>query len=240
MPEYKNQLDQPIGFPMPDWQPCNHPPRTTMTGQDCRVEPLDVGKHAGDLFAANALDRKNRIWTYLPYGPFTDQVVYEAWLADVSQQDDPLFHAIIDAETEMAVGLASYLRIVPAVGCIEVGHINYSPALQRSWAGTEAMFLMMKRVFDEMGYRRYEWKCDNLNTASKAAAVRYGFTFEGIFRQATIYNSRNRDTAWFAIIDQDWPPIKAAFEAWLSPQNRTTEGRPKNPLGHFMPRPEAP
>lgn len=234
MTEFKNDLGQPIGFPMPDWQPCDPPPRSIMTGQFCRVEPLDVGKHATDLFEANRLDRENRIWTYLPYGPFDDLATYQAWMEKTCQKADPLFHAIIDARTDKAVGVASYLRIEPSVGCIEVGHINYSPALQRTWTGTEAMFLMMKRVFDELGYRRYEWKCDNLNAGSKAAAVRYGFTFEGIFRQATLYNGRNRDTSWFAIIDQDWPAVKAAFEAWLAPDNRNPDDSQKAPLGQFM------
>jgi RimJ/RimL family protein N-acetyltransferase len=149
--------------------------------------------------------------------------------------NDPLVHAVVDLKTGKAVGVASYLRIDPRNGVIEVGSINYSPALQRSAAGTEAMYLMMKRVFDELGYRRYEWKCDNLNAASKRAAKRYGFTFEGVFRQAVIVKGRNRDTAWFAIIDKDWPAIKAGFEAWLSPENMDSDGQQDRPLGSFMP-----
>jgi len=139
--------------------------------------------------------------------------------------EDPLFHAIVERKTGEAVGVASYLRIDPANGVIEVGHINYSPLLQRTRAATEAMFLMMRRVFDELGYRRYEWKCDALNAPSRAAAGRYGFRFEGIFRQATVYKGRNRDTAWYAIIDKDWPALKAAYERWLAPENFDAEGR---------------
>ena len=135
----------------------------------------------------------------------------------------------------MAVGVASYLRIDPANGSIEVGHINYAPALQRTIAGTEAMYLMMKRVFDELGYRRYEWKCNDLNAGSKRAASRYGFTFEGVFRQAAVVKGRNRDTAWFAVIDKDWPAIKRAFEIWLSPENFHPDGSQKIRLPDLMP-----
>ena len=138
--------------------------------------------------------------------------------------DDPLFHAIIDSATGKAIGVASYLRIDPASGSIEVGHINYSPLLQRTPAATEAMYLMMQRVF-ELGYRRYEWKCDALNARSRAAAQRYGFSFEGVFRQATVYKGRNRDTAWYAAIDQEWPALQAAFLQWLDPANFDQDGR---------------
>ena len=138
--------------------------------------------------------------------------------------NDPLFHAIVDNATGKAIGLASYLRIDPASGSIEVGHINYSPLLQRTPAATEAMYLMMQRVF-ELGYRRYEWKCDALNARSRAAAQRYGFSFEGIFRQATVYKGRNRDTAWYAIIDREWPALQAAFLQWLDPSNFDADGR---------------
>ena len=144
--------------------------------------------------------------------------------------NDPLFHAVIDRKTGRAVGVASYLRIDAAPGVIEVGHINYAPALQRSAAATEAMFQMMQRVFDELSYRRYEWKCDALNAPSRAAALRFGFQFEGIFRQATIYKSRNRDTAWYAIIDRDWPSLKARYDRWLDPMNFDATGKQRRKL----------
>jgi RimJ/RimL family protein N-acetyltransferase len=145
--------------------------------------------------------------------------------------EDPMFHAIRDKRRGRVAGVASYLRIDPPVGVIEVGHIALSPALQQTVAATEAMFLMMSRVFDELGYRRYEWKCDSLNAPSRRAALRLGFAFEGIFRQATLYKGRNRDTAWYAVIDKDWPAVKRAYERWLSPENFDADGRQRVPLG---------
>ncbi|MDY0882057.1 GNAT family protein [Dongia soli] len=235
MGNHVNHLGQQIGFPVPDWTARPRPPRTALTGRFCRVEPLAADHHAADLHGANLLDREGRNWTYLPYGPFNNLTDYRAWMLKSCEGDDPLFHAIIDLASEKAVGIASYLRIEPAVGVIEVGHINYSPALQRRAAGTEAMYLMMRRVFDELGYRRYEWKCDALNAPSCAAAKRLGFRFEGIFRQATIYKGRNRDTAWYAITDREWPARKVAFESWLAPENFTPTGDQRRPLDAFMP-----
>jgi len=147
----------------------------------------------------------------------------------VCSKDDPKFYAIVDYKTQQAVGIASYLRIDPANGSIEVGHINYSPVLQNSIAATEAMFLMMQNVFN-LGYRRYEWKCDALNQRSRNAAARLGFQFEGVFRQATIYKGRNRDTAWFSIIDRDWPQLQLVYNTWLSPQNFNDKGEQKRSL----------
>jgi len=227
---HTNDLGQPIGFPLPDWKPCNPPPRTPMQGRTCRLEPLDADKHAADLHAANMTDTEGRIWTYMGYGPFETEDAYRAWVEKDAMGDDPLFHAIIDLETGKPVGVASYLRIEPKIGSIEVGHINYSPLLQRTVAATEAMYLMMARVFDELGYRRYEWKCDNANAKSRAAAARLGFTFEGVFRQCTIYKGRNRDTAWFSIIDTEWPALKEAFEIWLDPANFDGGGKQKRAL----------
>ena len=224
-----NALGQRVGVPLPAWTPPQRPPRTPMEGRTCRVEPLDVERHADELFAANALDEDGRGWTYLPYGPFADRGAYLKWMRATCTGDDPLFHAIVDRASGRAVGVASFLRIDPAAGSIEVGHLRFSPLLQRSVASTEAMYLMMKRAF-ELGYRRYEWKCDALNAASRAAALRLGFDFEGIFRQATIYKGRNRDTAWYALIDQDWPARRAAFEAWLAPTNFAPDGSQLRPL----------
>ncbi|MBO6520719.1 MAG: GNAT family N-acetyltransferase [Rhodospirillales bacterium] len=225
-----NDLGQPIGFPLADWKPCDPPPRTPMTGRTCRLELLDRDKHLSDLYAAFSKDTEGRIWTYLPCGPFDTEADYREWVEGACFNDDPLFHAIIDLQTEKPVGVASYLRIDPKIGSIEVGHINYSPLLQRSIAATEAMYLMMARVFDELGYRRYEWKCDSLNAKSCAAAERYGFTFEGIFRQCTIYKQRNRDTAWYSILDTEWPALKDAFQTWLDPANFDDDGNQKQAL----------
>ena len=230
MTEYHNALGQPIGFPVEGWTERPRPPRTAIEGRHCRVEPIDPTRHAADLHAANREDARDRIWSYLPYGPFETLDDYRAWMEATCLGDDPLFHAIVDAKTEKAVGVASYLRIEPPVGVIETGHINYAPRLQKTAAATEAMFLMMRRVFDELGYRRYEWKCDALNAGSRAAAERLGFTFEGVFRQATLYKGRNRDTAWYAITDGDWPAIKTAFERWLADANFDADGRQRESL----------
>lgn len=219
----------PIGFPVPDWTARPLPPRTPMIGRWCRVEPLEVDHHAAELFEANREDRDGRNWTYLTSGPFDELDGYRTWLQKIAT-NDPMFHAIIDQQTGKAVGVAAYLRIDPANGVIEVGHINYSPRLQRTAAATEAMFLMMARVFDELGYRRYEWKCDNHNAASHAAARRLGFTYEGLFRQALVYKGRNRDSAWYSILDSEWPPIKAELERWLDPANFDEGGRQRTRL----------
>ena len=212
------ELGEPIGFAVDGWRAPDPPSAQPMVGDYCRVEKLDAERHAGDLHQANSQDRQNRIWTYLGYGPFERLDDYREWAVAASSSSDPLFYAIVDAATGNAAGVASYLRISPANGCIEVGHINYSPLLQRTRAATEAMYLMMKRVF-EAGYRRYEWKCDALNARSRAAAQRLGFSYEGIFRQATVYKGRNRDTAWYAAIDKEWPELESAYTRWLDAAN---------------------
>ncbi len=225
MSKHHDNLGQPFGCPIEEWHERNRPPRSTMVGRWCKVAPLNPDLHSKELFEAFLKDEDGRNWTYLPYGPFKRFEDYHTWLQTDCVSDDPLFYAIIDLKTKTAVGVASYLRMEPSVGVIEVGHIHYSPQLQRTPAATEAMYSMMKRVFDELGYRRYEWKCDALNDRSRKAAVRLGFQFEGIFRQATIYKGRNRDTAWYSIIDKDWPNRKKAFEDWLDPANFDTQGR---------------
>nr|WP_242515934.1 GNAT family protein [Sorangium cellulosum] len=221
---------QPIGPPLPGWTPRPRPPREVMVGRTCRVEPLQPDRHAADLYAANSADAEGRGWTYLPYGPFATLRDYLAWMEAKCLGDDPLFHAIVDGATGRAVGVASYLRTDPGNGVIEVGHLRYSPLLQRTPAATEAMYLMMRRVFEELGYRRYEWKCDALNAGSRAAAARLGFRFEGVFRQATVYKGRSRDTAWYSILDKEWPALRVAFEQWLDPSNFDASGRQRQRL----------
>jgi RimJ/RimL family protein N-acetyltransferase len=232
MSQHRNELGQPIGFPLPGWRKPAAPPRSAMIGRYCRVEPLDPERHADDLFRANALDRDGRGWTYLPYGPFADLAAYRAWMDATCRGDDPLFHAIVDPAGGKPIGVASYLRIDCNSGSIEVGHLRFSPRLQRSPASTEAMYLMMKRAF-ELGYRRYEWKCDALNAPSRAAAERLGFVFEGIFRQAWVYKGRNRDTAWLSILDGEWPRLDAGFTRWLDPGNFDAAGKQRRRLAEL-------
>lgn len=225
-----NRLGQPIGLPVANWEPPTPPPREPMAGRYCRLEPLDATLHGPDLYAANADDTEGASWTYLPYGPFEDAGSYTAWVAQVSERQDPLFFAVRDAASGRAAGVASFLRIDPANGAIEVGHIHFSARLQRTRAATEAMYLMMERAFS-LGYRRYEWKCDALNAPSRAAALRLGFCFEGIFRQAVIYKGRSRDTAWYSVIDCEWPALQSAFQQWLDPKNFDENGRQRVRLG---------
>ncbi len=229
MSDHKNALGQPIGAPLDVTLPRPCPPRTPMVGRAVTLVPLDPAAHAQALYDAFVADADNRIWTYLPYGPFTSLADFRAWVDKTCTTDDPLFHTVLDG-SGTPVGVATYLRIDPGAGVIEVGHINFSPALQRTAMSTETMFLMMSRVFDELGYRRYEWKCDALNAPSVSAAKRLGFTYEGTFRQATHYKGRNRDTAWFAVIDKDWPAIRAEFVRWLDVANFDADGQQKSPL----------
>lgn len=213
----------PRGVELPNWAPPPVPPLEPLEGRYCRVVPLS-GTHADSLHAANLLDGEGRMWAYLPYGPFDSAASYDEWVQAKSASRDPMFLTIVDRAADRPVGVASYMRIDPANGAIEVGHLAYSPLLQRTAAATEAMFLMMEQVF-ALGYRRYEWKCDALNAPSRVAALRLGFTFEGIFRQAAVVKGRNRDTAWYSVIDREWPALREAFRRWLEPANFDAEGR---------------
>jgi RimJ/RimL family protein N-acetyltransferase len=227
----RDRCDQPIGEPVPGFAPPPPPPRTAMRGRWVDVEPVDLDRHVPALFRAQAEDRDGRRWTYLASEQPATEGLYRTWLAALASGDDPLFHAIVDRASGDAVGVASYLRIEPRNGAIEVGHINFSPRLAQTRGATEAMFLMMRRAFAELGYRRYEWKCDALNAPSRRAAERLGFTFEGVFRQATVYKGRNRDTAWYSIVDREWPALERAFMRWLDPANFDDEGVQRTPLG---------
>ena len=203
-----------------NWPVPARPTGVTLAGRFARLEKLDADIHAVDLFGA--YQGHDQVWDYLPYGPFHDFEDYKAWLQKTVEDSATLFYAIIDVASGKAVGVGSYLRIDPANGSIEVGHLNFSPLLQQTKAATEAMFLMMQWAFD-VGYRRYEWKCDASNLPSRRAAERLGFSYEGIFRQATIVKGRNRDTAWFACIDSEWPALRDAFHEWLSDENFSGE-----------------
>lgn len=229
MTQRLNELGQPIGFALPGWMPPPRPPHQPLAGRYCRVEPLDPARHPADLHTANMLDPGGQAFTYLSSGPFENLETYRQWITASCLGDDPLFHAIIDSATGLAAGVAAYMRIDPPNGVIEVGHLNFSPLLQRTRAATEAMYLMMENAF-ALGYRRYEWKCDALNAPSRAAAQRLGFSYEGTFLQAIVYKGRNRDTAWFSITDREWPAVRAAHEQWLAPENFDAQGRQKTSL----------
>jgi len=216
-------MDFKVGVSLTRWSAPEHPDSVDLNGQYCRLVPLDPGTHSESLFKAFADDTADFDWVYLPYGPFNTNEQLKAWLEAVASEKDPLFFTILNTHNQ-PIGIASYLRINPVSGSIEVGHIHFSPALQRTPTATEAMYLMMRYAF-ELGYRRYEWKCDALNNRSRRAALRLGLSFEGIFRQATVYKSRNRDTAWFAAIDSEWPALKVAFETWLKNDNFDQDGK---------------
>jgi len=198
-----------------------------LAGRYAQLEALDADSHAARLF--KAFDGHDDVWTYMPDGPFASAAQFHRWMREATARDDILFYAIRDLTTGDYGGFASYLRIQPASGSIEVGYIAMAPQLQRTRAASEAIYLMMEWAF-EVGYRRFEWKCDALNAASRRAAQRLGLSYEGIFRQATVVNGRNRDTAWFAAIDAEWPALKEAFEFWLSPANFDAHGQQRERL----------
>lgn len=224
MPHPLNALGQPVGFPLPGWTPRPRPPRAPLAGRYCRLEPLDPDRHAATLHARNLEDTTGASWTYLPYGPFVTEGEHRSWVEESSRSLDPLFFAICDPDSGSALGVASYLRIAPEAGSIEIGHIHFSPGLQRSRAATESMYLLIRQAF-ELGYRRLEWKCDALNAPSRRAAQRLGLSYEGTFRQATVTRGRNRDTAWYAAIDSEWLELRRAFEEWLGSQNFDADGK---------------
>jgi RimJ/RimL family protein N-acetyltransferase len=216
-----------------DWKFARLPQRVPLEGDAVVLEPVDPERHANDLFSAS--EGAPALWDYLAYGPFENQRVFTEWLKERAASDDPLFYAVIDRASRQARGMASLMRIVPEHGVIEIGHIWFAPALQRTRQATEAIYLLARHAFDELGYRRLEWKCDSLNLASRRAAERFGFVFEGVFRQHMVVKDRNRDTAWFSITDADWPSRRAAFEAWLSAENFDPDGRQRRSLAEIRP-----
>ena len=232
-----NHLGQPIGDALPDWSAARLPGNEQsvndgVEGRCCCMQTLKLA-HRDDLYNAFSADREGRMWTYLPVGPFNARDDFDQWFEGICKSTDPLFYAVIDIATSKPLGLCAYMRIQAMAGSIEIGSIAYSPRLQKTVAATEAMYLMMRRAFDELGYRRYEWKCDSHNAASRRAAERLGFTYEGLFRQALVYKQRSRDTVWFSILDKEWPAIKAAFEAWLDPTNFDVSGQQRQRLQDF-------
>lgn len=212
---------------LPHWTPPPRPTGEGLVGVHVQLERLDADTHAADLHRAYA--GHDSLWDYMPYGPFASAASYHRWARDTAMGADPMFYVLRDTATGRCGGVASYLRITPEAGAIEVGHICLSPEIARTRAWTEAMFLMMDWAF-RAGYRRYEWKCNALNLASRRAAQRLGFSFEGIFRQATVVKGKNRDTAWFSVIDKEWPALRAAYDAWFADTNFDAMGRQRERL----------
>jgi RimJ/RimL family protein N-acetyltransferase len=221
-----------IGPPV-NWEPAPRPERRALEGVRVRLEPFDAARHAAALYTAlHDHDEDPSLWDYISYGPFKKSE-WDAWFAASAASEDPIFFALLDRRRGTPMGQASYLRIEPEQGVMEIGHIVLGPALQRTPEATEAIFVLARHAFDDLGYRRLEWKCDALNARSRRAAERLGFTFEGVFRQHMIIKGRNRDTAWFSIIDREWPTVRAAFEQWLAPDNLDKARGQRRSLGEI-------
>lgn len=220
----------PLGAEL-DWRPVERPARTPLRGSHVLLRPVDAAIDAGPLYAVSHLpDGDPTIWTYLPDGPYESPHHLRQMLAWTETSDDPLYFTLVNRLDGRPLGLASYLRITPEFGVIEIGHIWFGVPLQRTTAATEAIYLLASRVFDDLGYRRLEWKCNALNAASRRAAERFGFSFEGVFRNHQVLKGRNRDTAWYAMTDDEWSPIRSAFQAWLAPENFDSDGFQKRSL----------
>lgn len=214
-----------------DWQPVSIPPHAPLDGRYVRLQPLDPAVHGDDLWwALQGPDADPLLWDYLPYGPFADRPAFDAWLAANAASADPLFFAVIERSGQRAVGLLSFLRITPKDGCIEIGHIAFGRAMQRSPASTEAVYLLAELAMGRLGYRRLEWKCNALNARSMRAAERLGFVYEGTFRQHMVVKGHNRDSAWFSLLDKEWPRCQAAFQRWLAPANFDEQARQRQSL----------
>lgn len=218
------------------WQPRPTPDHRALPGRFVRLEALDPARHGGDLWhALQGPGHDPALWNYLPYGPFPERAPFDAWLAGHAASRDPLFYAVVDLASGRVTGLLSYLRIAPKDGAIEIGHIAFGQAMQRSPASTEAVWLLARHAFDDLGYRRLEWKCNAANARSMRAAERLGFRYEGLFRQHMVIKGQNRDTAWFSIIDGEWPAVRSTFEAWLAVDNFDGEGHQRRRLEDLRP-----
>jgi RimJ/RimL family protein N-acetyltransferase len=226
---------RPIG-PEACSRPARRPERLTLAGRFVTLAPL-APEHADALFAVVGGVQNAWAWDYMPDGPFPEIGAFRDHIARKAQSDDPLFFAVLDNTSGRAIGHATLMRVDTANRVIETGNIMFSPVMQRTAGATESMYLLARTVFDDLGYRRYEWKCNDLNAPSKKAAERLGFTFEGVFRQHMIVKGRNRDTAWFSMLDSEWPAIKNAFEEWLAPDNFDKDGRQRRSLASLRVRP---
>lgn len=220
--------------PLASWTPRERPAAEPLQGRYTRLEPLRAATHGDALYEAAIAEGADERFRYLWDVPPASRAQFDAWLARAAATDDPLFFAVIDQSTGRAEGRQSLMRIVPEHGCIEIGHIHWGPAIARTRVATEALYLAARYVFDTLGYRRFEWKCDNDNVPSKRAALRFGFTAEGVFRQHLVIKGRNRDTAWFAMLDTEWPRLRAAYEAWLDPANFDDAGQQRRTLQSLM------
>jgi RimJ/RimL family protein N-acetyltransferase len=226
-----NAAQRPVGEVVSPQPPGLAPDGRSLAGRYVRLEPVSVSRHGPALFGSFAnSDPDGSVWTYMGYGPFGSQAEFIDWLKTKENGRDPFFYAFVPLAAGEAAGMGSFMRHDPANGVIEIGHIWFSPALQRTREATEIIFLMMRHAFDDLGVRRLEWKCDALNAPSRRAAERFGFTFEGVFRQHMIVKKRNRDTAWYALMDHEWPAIRAGFEKWLEESNFDSAGRQRAPL----------
>lgn len=213
-----------------DWTPVESPVRSTLRGSHVTLRPL-VAVDARSLYAlSHPPDGDLTIWTYLPDGPYESESHMSEMLTWAESSEDPVYFAIVPGVEERSLGIASYLRITPEFGVIEIGHIWFGAGLRRTTAASEAIYLLLRHAFDDLGYRRVEWKCNALNAASRRAAERFGFLFEGVFRKAQVVKGRNRDTAWYAIANDEWPAIRNAFQVWLAPENFDGEGLQKQSL----------
>lgn len=230
MTQHLNNYQQPVGFPLPEWQPRALPQRVTLSGRTCRLEPFRVEAHGRALYQAWQLAPDGRDWTWMPVEPFASEEDYLAWARNMEASRDPLHFTVIDLSSGQPTGTLALMRIDAQNGVVEVGHVTFSRLLRRSTVATEAHFLLMQYAIEQLGYRRYEWKCDNCNAPSKAAALRLGFQQEGVFRQVVVYKGRNRDTAWFSIIDGEWPRVKQALQRWLAADNFSADGQQRQRL----------
>jgi RimJ/RimL family protein N-acetyltransferase len=223
-------IDEGLG-PALNWKPVRPPERQELAGRSVRLEPLDPARHGGELYAAShGAGVPPELWLYLSAGPFASEAPFRAWLEKCATSKDPLFLAVVDQATGRAVGMVAYMRIAPEHGVIEIGNIWFGPVIQRTPQATEAIFLLARHVFDDLGYRRLEWKCNALNMPSRRAALRFGFSYEGLFRHHMVIKDRSRDTTWFAMVRDDWPAIRAAFVAWLDPANFDASGEQRRGL----------
>ena len=234
MAEQMNPFGQQVGDEVPGWTPRARPGGRALAGRYCTLEPLAAAAHADDLFDAFADDVEGRLWTYKQDGPYSDRAAFVAAMEAAEASVDPLYYAVVEAGSGRAVGITSYLRITPAHGVIEIGAITYAPRLQQTPASTEASYLMLRHAFADLGYRRVEWKCDALNEPSVRAAYRLGFRHDGVFKQAMVVRGRNRDTAWFSMLDSDWPRVEQALAGWLAPDNFGPDGRQRQRLAAFF------